>query len=317
MLPSLMLMRIALPIWDERISPVFDVAAQVLLVDVDRQAVTGRREHRLAETDPMARVETLISWGVDVLICGAISRAIEQLLRARQVEVICRICGSAEEVLEAYLAGDLEAPRFRLPGCESPGRGGGRGRGGRGAGGGRGVRGRRRGAAAGDGRPEAATCCEDIVVSEQDIATVSRRDDSLPGEDGLTRHEPDEVRSWIARVGDDIAGSLVLRRRGDVGRISELSIPPGWSDGPVPCRLVQKALSYCRARGLLKVELEAPGQSQRMLWLFRCLGFQAGRRRRQRGQGRPMEFYLDLYRRVDEARCAEEADDLPTEPQEG
>ena len=307
-----MLMRIALPIWEERISPVFDVAAQVLLVDVDRQTVSGRQERRLAETDPLERVETVISWGVDVLICGAISGAIEQLLRARQVQVVCRICGNAEEVLEAYLAGDLEAPRFRLPGWESSGRSGGRSRGGRGA------RGRRRhGATSGDLRPDAVTCCEDVVIGEEDAATISRRDDSLPGGDELTLDGTDETRAWVARVGDDVAGSLVLRRRGDVGQISELSIAPGWSAGPVPCRLVQKALGHCRVRGLLKVTLEAPVQSQRMLRLFRCLGFQAGRRGRQRGKTRSMEFYLDLYRHVDEGRCADEAVDPPAEPQEG
>ena len=116
-LRAVLLMRIAPPIWEERISPVFDVAAQVLRVGVDRQTATGRQVRRLADTDPLERVEAITSCGVDVLICDAISQAIEPLLRARQVQVVCRICGNAEEVLEAYLAADLEAPRFRLPGC--------------------------------------------------------------------------------------------------------------------------------------------------------------------------------------------------------
>lgn len=303
-----MLMRVALPIWEERISPVFDVASRILLVDVDRQTLGAREERRLAVTDPRARVETMIAWRVEVLICGAISRVIEQMLTARDVRVLGRVCGVAEEVLQAYVTGQLDAPRFRLPGEESPGRGGGRGRGSR--------RGRRRRANYREVGRGGLTSCEDIIVREEDMSTILRSDGSPAGGGQLTLHETDETRAWVAEVGDDVAGSLVLRRWGDIGRISELSIALGWEDGPVACRLVQKALGYCREQGLLKLTLAAAVRSQRIVRLFRCLGFQGGRERRHRGAVHPLEFYVDLYRQVDEDRCADEAADSSTEPRE-
>jgi predicted Fe-Mo cluster-binding NifX family protein len=227
-----MLMRVALPIWEERISPVFDVASRILLVDVGRQTLGAREERPLTVTDPRARVETMIAWGVEVLICGAISRVIEQMLTVRDVRVLGRVCGNVDEVLEAYVAGELDAARFRLPGGQSPGGGGGgdRGRGGRRGG----RRGHRWRAAHGDAEPDRVTCCDDIVIFEEHVATASRHNVLLPGEDDLTLSPAEETRAWVARVGDDVAGSIVVRQRGDIGRIGELSIDPRWVDGPVP-----------------------------------------------------------------------------------
>ncbi|MDY7110171.1 MAG: NifB/NifX family molybdenum-iron cluster-binding protein [Planctomycetota bacterium] len=286
-------MRIALPIWEDRISPVFDVAAHVLIVDADRQTERSRQERRLTAGAPHERVETLLAWGVDVLICGAISRVIEQLLRARQVRVVSRICGDVDEVLAAFLADGLEAPRFRLPGCTSARRGG--------------RRRRRRGATPGSPHDDFATFCEDVIISETEAADVRPGADGVGGGHDSTAAATGQVRAWVARVGDDLAGSLVLDHRGDVGHIHDISIAPRWREGPVPCRLIQHALGHCRRHGLLKVTLNTSSQPRRMLRLLQCLGFQIGRQHRHRGGESSTELYLDLYRRVDEERCVDEA----------
>ncbi|MFP4224046.1 MAG: NifB/NifX family molybdenum-iron cluster-binding protein [Phycisphaeraceae bacterium] len=111
------LMRVALPIWDGRLSPVLDVARQILLVDLPPASSPARETRVLETTDPAERVQTLIAWGAQVVICGAVSRELEQLLIGRGVRVIARVRGPVEEVLRAYLAHRLDQPRFAMPGC--------------------------------------------------------------------------------------------------------------------------------------------------------------------------------------------------------
>jgi predicted Fe-Mo cluster-binding NifX family protein len=110
-------MRIAVPVWRDRVSPVFDVAGNLLLVDLEDGAPLQRSDANIREDDIHARVQKLSELGVDILICGAISRPLETILTAAGVKVIARICGGVEEVLGAYRSGRLGDPAFAMPGC--------------------------------------------------------------------------------------------------------------------------------------------------------------------------------------------------------
>jgi len=130
-------MRVAIPTWNGRVSPVFDVANSVLLVDLEGSQETGRQAVGIVEAHPAARAGRVAGLGVNVLICGAISGPLESLLVAAGVRVIPQTCGAAEEVLRAFVSGQLTDEAFLMPGC----RGRRRPRGRR-----RRLRGRRRGA---------------------------------------------------------------------------------------------------------------------------------------------------------------------------
>jgi len=110
-------MRVALATWNGRISPVFDVARQVLLVDVEDGRANSRHEALLPGTDPQAQADRLGALGPRVLICGAISQAMAAMLAAKGVEVIPFTAGHVEQVLAAWLAGGLPAPAWTMPGC--------------------------------------------------------------------------------------------------------------------------------------------------------------------------------------------------------
>jgi len=111
---SLEAMRLAVPIWGDRVSPLFDVARRLLLVEVDRGLVVSKMEHDVAATD---RVRSTTQLGVDLLICGAVSRELERMLVSAGVDVISDICGSVDEVVDAFLADTLGQQRFIMPGC--------------------------------------------------------------------------------------------------------------------------------------------------------------------------------------------------------
>jgi len=130
-------MRIALPVWEGRISPVFDTAANLLVVDADGVQTSQRREETLHESFPPRRAVRLSELGVEVLICGAISQPLAAMVAAYGIQVVPFVSGEVNEVLTAYVSGRTDVPdirtRFGMPGC--CGRRGRFGRGGRGRGG--------------------------------------------------------------------------------------------------------------------------------------------------------------------------------------
>lgn len=111
-------MKIAIPVWNERVSPVFDVAEKILIADVESGIEQARSEYQLESTNPAARATEIANLGIDVLICGAISRPLEAMIMANGVKVIAQTCGEVEEVLEAYISGRLfTLEQFFMPGC--------------------------------------------------------------------------------------------------------------------------------------------------------------------------------------------------------
>lgn len=111
------IVRLAIPIWSDRVSPVFDVAGQLLLVDLTDGRETARHVSPICETSLPRRVEALAKLGVDVLVCGAISRCLEAALLAKGMHVVARISGDTERVIQAFLTHHLDDDAFRMPGC--------------------------------------------------------------------------------------------------------------------------------------------------------------------------------------------------------
>jgi len=110
-------MRIAVPVWHDRVSPVFDVAGRLLLIDVEGDAEVRRSELAVAEQDPALRTGALVEHGVDVLICGAVSAALEAMLSEAGVRVVSQVCGDFEVVVAAFRRGALDGREFVMPGC--------------------------------------------------------------------------------------------------------------------------------------------------------------------------------------------------------
>ena len=125
-------MTLALAIWNGRISPVFDVARQVLLATVEEGRVTSRREAPLPGEAGRAQTARLSALGVEVLVCGARSEPMAAALDAAGIRVVPFTAGPVDDVLAAWLAGTLPCPALTMPGC-----GGGRRRHGQGSGPGR------------------------------------------------------------------------------------------------------------------------------------------------------------------------------------
>lgn len=102
------------------VSPVFDVARSVLAVAIQNGQAGACEDISLATVDPFLRAQELKNLGVNVVVCGAISRPYEYALSAKGIRVIGSVCGRVEEVLSALLNGTLDDERFLTPGSTRP-----------------------------------------------------------------------------------------------------------------------------------------------------------------------------------------------------
>jgi predicted Fe-Mo cluster-binding NifX family protein len=107
----------ALTVWEGRISPVFDVSREAIVLTVQEGVVTGRRRESLAAPTPAVRVDRLVRLGIDTLVCGAISEPLRQALEVRGIRVLGFVAGEVEEVVSAFVAGSLPTPSLSMPGC--------------------------------------------------------------------------------------------------------------------------------------------------------------------------------------------------------
>jgi predicted Fe-Mo cluster-binding NifX family protein len=110
-------MRVAVPVSRDRISPVFDTAERMLVVDLEDGRETSRRLAEIWSRTLPDRVGILTTGGVDVLLCGAVSRPLYDMLELAGIRVTPFLAGPAEVVLKAYLEDRLPEPQFQMPGC--------------------------------------------------------------------------------------------------------------------------------------------------------------------------------------------------------
>ena len=139
------MMKIAIPLFEKRISPRFDCAQSFLLAVAENGEVVERKELPAALWTPLERVKKLKDLGVDTLICGGIDEVSARRLIFYRVRIYSWVTGRAEEAIYSLLRGGLESGimvgpgghrrgRWRLRGnndpCGSHQRGQGKGRGG-------------------------------------------------------------------------------------------------------------------------------------------------------------------------------------------
>ena len=110
-------MKIAVPVWQDNVSSVLDFANKLLLVELEDGLEIGRNEIVFAEQSSPERAAKLRQLGVNVIICGAISRPLAYTLSSSGIDVLPFVTGSTEKILTAYKTGNLSLPQYALPGC--------------------------------------------------------------------------------------------------------------------------------------------------------------------------------------------------------
>lgn len=107
----------AFPVWDGRIAPLFDTARDLHVVEAKAGRVVSTSEEQLPAGPPGRKAARLSELGVGTLVCGAISRPMQDVVASFGIRVDSFVSGERDEVIRAWLGGGLARPAFAMPGC--------------------------------------------------------------------------------------------------------------------------------------------------------------------------------------------------------
>jgi predicted Fe-Mo cluster-binding NifX family protein len=110
------MVRIAIPIFRSRVSPVFDSCTRVLLVDIEHKKEIERSEIYLDKLSITERAAILQKLKVKTIICSGISDMLHNMLQSVKINLTTGIAGEIDQVVAAYLSKKLNEPRFHMPG---------------------------------------------------------------------------------------------------------------------------------------------------------------------------------------------------------
>ena len=115
------MIRIAIPIFHNRVSPVLDTCTRLLIIDFEGKVSVERREISFDIYSQSERFEIVKKLKPDAVICCGISNVFDSMLQSAGIRLISGIAGDVEQVAEAFLSNRLDDPCFRMPGYKEDG----------------------------------------------------------------------------------------------------------------------------------------------------------------------------------------------------
>jgi predicted Fe-Mo cluster-binding NifX family protein len=97
-------MKIAVPLFGNRISPHFGASSEILLVETQGAKVTRKSMIDFGTDNPGQMARRLVQAGVDRIVCGGIQRAHKQWLLDNGIQVMENQKGPAEKLVDKMIA---------------------------------------------------------------------------------------------------------------------------------------------------------------------------------------------------------------------
>jgi len=108
-------MKLGMAVWNGRISPLFDASRRLEVLDIEKEQIVSQKEYEIETDDFSAKAAWLAERGIEILICGAVSRSLAKMIIACGIRLVSFVAGDSKEVLAAFLAGDLPSPHLCSP----------------------------------------------------------------------------------------------------------------------------------------------------------------------------------------------------------
>jgi predicted Fe-Mo cluster-binding NifX family protein len=113
-------MKVAMTIWGNRISPVFDASQKLLVVEVEDGKIAEEAVFSI-EPGRFDRFEELVrELKIELLLCGAVCNLGLDRLSSLGIEVVPFLTGEVSQILTKWLLGE-EVSEFAMPGCRRGG----------------------------------------------------------------------------------------------------------------------------------------------------------------------------------------------------
>ncbi len=108
---------LAIPVFRTRVAPVLDWCTTIIVVPENSPDIASGRQIAVMHETLFRLVRTLREQGLRTLICGALSREMLSYCESIGLRIVHGVSGEIAEVLQAYREGNLNQPKFWLPGC--------------------------------------------------------------------------------------------------------------------------------------------------------------------------------------------------------
>ena len=96
-------MKIAIPLFKDRVAPHFGASSEVLLVEIKNASVKQEARWNLGGETPFDVARRLVDLGVEKIVCGGIGRVYKEWLREKGVAVEDNKRGEVREILKELL----------------------------------------------------------------------------------------------------------------------------------------------------------------------------------------------------------------------
>lgn len=111
--------KLAVTVWGNRISPVFDSASTLLVAEITDKKISGQYYTAFDPQSPADLVHTLKKHHVTTLVCGAISKTPASLMMDRHIHLIPFVTGNVREFLDSFARDQIVAKKHRMPGFQA------------------------------------------------------------------------------------------------------------------------------------------------------------------------------------------------------
>jgi predicted Fe-Mo cluster-binding NifX family protein len=112
-----MIKKVSFAVWNNRIAPVFDVARQLTIIEIERNTIISEQIQDITFISVHDRGQWLKDNGINTLICGAVSKPLEEIIINSGIGVISFISGELEKVMATWIKNENLYERFAMPGC--------------------------------------------------------------------------------------------------------------------------------------------------------------------------------------------------------
>jgi predicted Fe-Mo cluster-binding NifX family protein len=111
------LKRVAIPVFEKRVSPLFDVAGEFVIYDINDTNIINSEYFQKHDFSVTSTICLLKERKINLVICSAISKCSSRMITNLNIEVISGIIGAVDDVIAAYVQKKLKNEKFIMPGC--------------------------------------------------------------------------------------------------------------------------------------------------------------------------------------------------------
>jgi predicted Fe-Mo cluster-binding NifX family protein len=103
-------MKIAIPLFKERVAPHFGSSSEILLVEIHSGSVYQEARWDVGSQSPLDMARRLVDLGIEKIICGGINRFEKEWLIEKEVSVEDNRKGEARDIVKKLLVGKDTVP---------------------------------------------------------------------------------------------------------------------------------------------------------------------------------------------------------------